>query len=429
MGSLLGASRASVQDSAPRHAGPWSVAVSALVLLMACAGPSGDALPAPTPALPVAPSAPQELSTAVAEPPASGLPAADAPLPTLRLVEVARLDAPTDTTVLPDGSVLVAERAGLVRVLIAADGSSDTGAPGRILLDVSDRTTTDGERGLLAIAVHPDGSELFLSLTDRRGDTLIEAHALADGVITGPPRSVYALPQPRANHNGGAIVFAPDGMLLVGLGDGGGSGDPDGAGQDLATPLGSVLRLDVSDTITAVPRDNPFVGREDAAAEIAAYGLRNPWRISLDAARGEVWIADVGQSTREEINRVTYDELLGANFGWALREGSIAFLGDEPADHVAPLHDYEHGPGCSVTGGHVYRGRALPELVGAYLFSDFCDGEVRALLDGGLVDGRPSAVARPLGVTGERVIGFGVDAQGELLVLELSGRVLRLVRD
>ena len=341
------------------------------------------------------------------------------------LTELALLDAPIDTTVLADGTVLVAERAGIVRVLLAADGAPPaTGTPGRVLIDVTQRTTTDGERGLLAITVAPGDRELFVSMTDRDGDTLIEAHPLEGSRVAGEPRTIYTLPQPRPNHNGGAIVFAPDGMLLVGLGDGGGAGDPEGAGQDLSTPLGAVLRLDVSGATTVAPSDNPFVGSADAAPEIAAYGLRNPWRMTVDAPRGELWIADVGQSSREEINRVALDAFLGANFGWALREGSVRFLGDEPPDHVAPLHDYEHGPGCSVSGGHVYRGSALPELVGAYVFSDYCDGEMRALFDGG----EGTVVSRPLGVAGDRVVGFGVDADGELLVLELSGRVLRLTR-
>jgi len=341
------------------------------------------------------------------------------------LNELARLDAPIDTTVLADGTVLVAERAGIVRVLLAADGATPpAGTPGQVLIDVTQRTTTDGERGLLAIAVAPGGRELFVSMTDRDGDTLIEAYPLEGSRIADGPRTIYTLPQPRPNHNGGAIVFAPDGMLLVGLGDGGGAGDPEGAGQDLSTPLGAVLRLDVSGATTVAPSDNPFVGRDDAAPEIAAYGLRNPWRMSIDAPRSELWIADAGQSSREEINRVALDSFLGANFGWALREGNVRFLGDEPPDHVAPLHDYEHGPGCAVSGGHVYRGSALPELVGAYVFSDYCDGEMRALFDGGA----GTVVSRPLGVAGDRVVGFGVDADGELLVLELSGRVLRLAR-
>jgi glucose/arabinose dehydrogenase len=401
------------------------------VVAAACTGPVTDTASSPGSQVPTAPPAdtrPEDAPIGEADtaPPtgsAPGLPPADTALPPLALTELARLDSPIDTTVLADGTVLVAERDGVVRVLLEANGARPpAGTAGRILVDVTGRTTTDGERGVLAIAVEPDGRELFVSMTDRDGDTLVEAYPLSGGRITGAPRAIYALPQPRANHNGGAILFAPDGMLLVGLGDGGGAGDPEGAGQDLSTPLGSLLRLDVSGTTTVAPADNPFLGRTDAAPEIAAYGLRNPWRMSIDAPRSELWIADVGQSSREEINRVALDEFLGANFGWALREGSVRFLGDEPPGHVAPVHDYEHGPGCSVSGGHVYRGSALPGLIGAYVFSDYCDGEIRALFDGG--DG--TVVSRGLGVTGDRVVGFGVDADGELLVLELGGRVLRL---
>jgi glucose/arabinose dehydrogenase len=419
-------------------------ATSVLVLVAACTGPAGTSGPDVAPPLPAVPADPSDPRAEAGDAPgggpggrdtsppaasAPGLPPADAPLPALRLSEVARAAAPTDTTVLADGTVLVAERAGVVRVLLEPGGTSPADGSGRVLVDVRRRTTTDGERGLLAMTVSPDGAALFLSLTDRDGDTLIEAHPLRGARITGPPRTVFAVRQPRANHNGGALVFAPDGMLLVGLGDGGGSGDPEGAGQDLSTPLGAVLRLDVRSTVTVVPPDNPFVGRRDAAGEVAAYGLRNPWRMSLDAPRGELWIADVGQAAREEINRVHLDDLLGANFGWALREGNLPFRGDEPPDHLPPLYDYAHGPGCAVTGGHVYRGAALPELVGAYVFSDFCDGELRALFRGeDERSGTGAVVARALGVAGEDIVGFGVDARGEMLVLELTGRILRLVR-
>ncbi len=367
---------------------------------------------------PVAP--PTDRDGEAARPPtepedAQGLPALDVTLPTLALEEVAVVDAPIDTTILADGTVLIAERGGIVRVLIGE-------RPGEIVVDVSDRTTTDGERGLLSVAVAPWGDELVLSLTDPSGDTLVEAHPLAGTVVTGPPRTLYRLAQPFANHNGGPLLFLPDGTLLLALGDGGGGGDPLGAGQDLSTPLGSIIRLDVRHDRATAPDDNPFVTRAGAAPEILAYGLRNPWRVTLDAARGELWIADVGQSAREEINRVAIDELAGANFGWALREGSLPYLGDEPDDHVAPLYDYAHGPGCSVTGGLVYRGSAIAALVGAFVFTDLCDGELRVLLQDG-----PSVGSRALGVAGTRIVGFGIDGAGELLVLELGGRVLRLV--
>jgi glucose/arabinose dehydrogenase len=410
-----------------------TVAIALALALAACsAGGTEQGATSPGSSLPVPDAGPPDEDRApslqtpgpASDAPAVGLPASDLDLPALALTVIAQLEAPIDTTVLADGTVLVAQRHGVVRVLIGPDGAaSGADGAGRVVVDVSDRTTTDSERGLLSIVVSPDGDELLLSLTDADGDTLIEAHPLVDGEVVGPPRSLYTLPQPFANHNGAPILFTPDGLLLVGLGDGGGGGDPLGAGQDPATPLGSVLRLDVQGPTTRAARDNPFVGVAGAAAEIVATGLRNPWRMSLDAPRGELWIADVGQSEREEINRIHLDDLPGANFGWALREGSIAFLGEEPENHMPPVHDYPHGPGCSVSGGHVYRGEVLAELVGAYVFSDWCDGELRVLLD---EDG--TIVSRPLGVAGERVVGFGRDAAGELLVLELSGRVLRLGR-
>jgi glucose/arabinose dehydrogenase len=392
-----------------------AVVALTLSLTTACAGTGDDggverpAGPATVPAPPPAPSPGPTTDLA------PGLPASDVPIPLLELVEVAVLEAPVDTAVLADGTVLVAERRGIVRVLLGADA-------GRVLLDVSDRTTTQGERGLLSIAIGPAGDELFLSMTDADGDTAVEAHPLAGPQVTGPPRAIYALEQPFANHNGGQILFLPDGTLLLGLGDGGGAGDPLGAGQDLATPLGAIVRLDVSDGRTRIPDDNPFLGVEGAAPEIVAIGLRNPWRMHLDEARGELWIADVGQSVREEINRVTLDALPRANFGWALREGDLPFRGGpEPEDHVRPVHTYGHGPGCSVTGGVVYRGSALPALVGGYVFTDLCDGELRVL-----VQQRDGIGALGLGVSGERIVALGTDADGELLVLELGGRVLRL---
>jgi len=410
-------------------------ALVALLLIGAAACSTAEAPPdaaapdAPPPATPptTPPGTPSEAPPGTPLEPgtAPGLPPSDRVLPRVRLEQVASLEAPIDTTVLPDGTVLVAERAGRVRVLLPSPttGGSTSPAAGELLLDVSDRTTTDGERGLLSIAVRPDGSELFLSLTDRDGHTLVEAHPLDGTRITGPPRTIYTLAQPRANHNGGPLVFTSDGLLLLGLGDGGGAGDPLGAGQDLSSPLGAIVRLDVSgDGLGRPASDNPFLGRAGAAPEIVAYGLRNPWRMSLDAARDELWIADVGQSAREEIDRVTLAELHGANFGWALREGDVSFLGDEPQDHVPPVHTYGHGPGCSITGGLVYRGQALPGLVGAYVFTDLCDGELRVLVDDG-----GQAVSRALGVSGQRIIGFGEDAEGELLILEIGGRVLRLV--
>jgi glucose/arabinose dehydrogenase len=354
-----------------------------------------------------------------------------APLPAVGLVELVRLPAPIDAVALPDGALLVALRAGEVRLLPAEALRSRrnlTSDDAPRLLDLRARTTTDGERGLLSIALHPNGRQLLVSSTDLAGDTLVEAYPLTRPggawTIADEPRVIYRVAQPARDHNGGHLLFAPDGTLLLALGDGGGSRDRDGTGQSLASPLGALLRLSVTGDRVRVPADNPFVGRTDAAAEILAYGLRNPWRMTLDAHTGEIWIADVGQNEVEEINRVPYADLAGANFGWPLREGDRRFAGDEPADHVPPVHVYTHGPGCSVTGGVVYRGRELPEITGAYLFSDLCDGTLRLLRAG--PDGLLQADA--LEVSGTQVVGFAADLDGEIVVLDLSGVVLRLVR-
>ena len=415
----------------PAAAAPLLVAALATVLAACASGPAppGADLPvAPAVAAdddadrPDGPTVTPDDGDGTASTPADGrAPApADGPVPTVRLEEVLRLDAPIDAVAAPDGTLLVATRAG--RVVVAEPGPDGPPA-GTVVVDVSERTTTDGERGLLALAVAPDGTELVLSLTDPDGATLVEAHPLAGAVVTGPPRTLYALPQPYANHNGGDVAFAPDGTLLVALGDGGGGGDPLAAGQDPATPLGAVLRLDVTAGTVRVPADNPYVGVAGAAPEILAIGLRNPWRIDVDATTGAVWIADVGQGEVEEVNRVTWERLSGANLGWPLREGDAAYDGAPPPGHVAPVHTYRHGPGCSVTGGVVLRDPALPDLHGAYLFADFCDGSVRALRPA--TDGSWQAV--DLGVRGERAVGFGTDATGRAVVLDLAGRVLRLV--
>ena len=342
------------------------------------------------------------------------------PLGELALVTVSEHDAPIDAVALDDGTLLVAERAGRV---VPVGPAGDVGAA---IVDLTARTTTDGERGLLSLAVDAAEEHLVLSFTDLDGATTLESYRLLPGpsVAPGPPRALWRLDQPYANHNGGAIRFGPDGMLHLALGDGGGRDDPLDAGQDLSTPLGALVRLDVSGTGPArIPPDNPFVSTDGADPAILAIGLRNPWRFDLDAEGGDVWIADVGQGRREEITRLAIDDLAGANLGWARLEGSLPLRGEAPPDHVLPVHEYEHGPGCSVTGGVVYRGRRLPALEGAYLFSDLCDGTIRALID----DGTGGRSAIDLGVGGRQVVGFARDAEGEVLVIDLAGTVSRLV--
>jgi glucose/arabinose dehydrogenase len=232
------------------------------------------------------------------------------------LTRVAELRTPIAAAVGPDGTFYVAEREGTVRPLTAAE-------PGSPVLDISAETTTDGERGLLGLAFAADGSELYISFTDTDGDTVIDSVAVEDGVVVADSRrTVFAYPQPFQNHNGGDLQIGPDGLLYIGLGDGGGGGDPVGAGQDPSIPLGALLRIDpVAAEPYGVPEDNPFVGDPEAAAEIWAYGLRNPWRFSFDRLTGDLWIADVGQDSREEINWMPAGEGAGANYGWNLMEG------------------------------------------------------------------------------------------------------------
>jgi glucose/arabinose dehydrogenase len=334
------------------------------------------------------------------------------------LTPVLELDAPTAGAAGPDGALYLAARGGTVHRL---DDDADTE-----VLDLGDETTTDGERGLLGLAFAADGSELYVSFTDLEGDTVVDAVAVEDGeLVPDERRTVFTLPQPYRNHNGGDVRVGPEGLLYLGLGDGGGAGDPVGAGQDLSTPLGALLRIDPQAAEPyGIPDDNPFVDDEEAAGEIFAYGLRNPWRFSFDRRTGDLWIADVGQDEREEVNVVGLDEAAGANFGWNLMEGTLEYDGEEPDDHVPPVYEYEtRGPeGCAITGGHVYRGEAIPELVGAYLYSDYCEGSIRALVveDGEVVE------QGDLGVATDATVAFVEDADGETYVLDLEGTVFRL---
>ncbi len=338
----------------------------------------------------------------------------------LTLTEVATLGGPVAGAVGPDGVLHLADRAGTVHPL-TADGV------GEAVVDISEETTTESERGLLGIAFAADGTELYLSSTDRDGASTLTAVPVVDGEVRPDERrTVFRVAQPYANHNGGDVHIGPDGLLYLGLGDGGSAGDPLGAGQDLTTPLGALLRIDPRrGDPYAVPSSNPFVDVEGAAPEIFAYGLRNPWRFSFDPVTDQLWIGDVGQDSREEINRVAFDEAAGANFGWNRMEGTTSFAGDPPEGHVPPVYEYETGgpQGCAVTGGVVYRGTAIPELAGVYLYADACNGSVRGLL----VDAQGQVSEQAdLGVDGGQVVAFVVDADGEVYVLDLGGGVRRL---
>ena len=223
------------------------------------------------------------------------------------------------------------------------------------------------------------------------------------------------------------MQFGLDGMLYVGTGDGGGGGDTLGSGQNLDTLLGKILRIDVSSLPYTVPPDNPFVGQPGKRPEIWAFGVRNPWRFSFDATTRRLYIADVGQGNREEVD-VVAASAAGLNYGWNLWEGASCYPSGtscNPAGITMPLIDYGHGDGCSITGGYVYRGSALPEIAGRYFYSDFCSGWLRSFLvtDAGATERTDWGVA-PVG----NIQSFGVDSRKELYVLTSAGGVYRLAR-
>ncbi|WP_329565100.1 PQQ-dependent sugar dehydrogenase [Streptomyces sp. NBC_01361] len=335
------------------------------------------------------------------------------------LTEVATAQNPTAGAAGPDGTVWIAERAGTVRVL-------DDRGLGEPVLDISSETTTDGERGLLGVAFDNEFEHFYISYTNLEGTSTIDEFAVQYGAIQADSRrTVLTQTQPYENHNGGDIKFGPDGYLYIAFGDGGSGGDPQGNGQRLDTLLGKILRIYPSGGEPyTIPADNPFVDDPDAKDEIWSYGLRNPWRFSFDSGTGDLLIGDVGQSDWEEIDWASADSEGGENYGWASMEGTHPFRGGtEPANHVPPVHEYDrNGLGCSVTGGYVYRGDAIPDLQGQYLYSDYCDGTVRGLtIENGEVTGQSD-----LGVNGGEVVSFVEDGDGELYVLALGGSISRI---
>ncbi|MGD9798365.1 MAG: sorbosone dehydrogenase family protein, partial [Acidimicrobiia bacterium] len=282
---------------------------------------------------------------------------------------------------------------------------------------------------LLGIAFSPDGRFLYTSYTNRAGDSRLDEWAMGDGprsVDVSSRRQVLAIDQPAANHNGGTVVFGPDGLLWYGLGDGGGAGDRFGNAQDPGTLLGSVLRIDPRPSGSSPyssPAGNPHLAG-GGRPEIALIGVRNPWKFSFDRATGDLWIGDVGQNAREEIDRLPAGSILGTNLGWPFLEGTRPYSGRPPPDGLTgPVHEYGRDAGRSVVGGFVYRGAAIPSMAGAYLYADTYDPTIRLLaVRSGGVDGRDSGIDVP----GGSVVGFGEDAAGELYVLSLSGGVFRL---
>jgi len=341
-----------------------------------------------------------------------------------------RLQAPVALTHGGDGSgrLFVVEQAGIVRVI----------QQGRVrdapFLDIRDRVVSGGETGLLGLAFHPKFAEnrrLYLNYTDKSGGlrTVVsawQADATASRVVPKNERVLLTIRQPYANHNGGQIAFGPDGHLYIGMGDGGAGNDPHDNAQNLASLLGKMLRIDVDAVSGApygIPPDNPFINTPGAAPEIWAYGLRNPWRFSFDRASGLLYAGDVGQGAREEIDVIRR----GENHGWRRMEGTICTPGvRKDCDRrgtTPPILDYPRSEGSVVIGGYVYRGLAIPALVGRYVYGDFGNGKIWTLR----YDGTAVREQHLLLATGRNISAFGEDEAGELYVVDYGGEVLKIV--
>ena len=426
---------------------PLALAVSIVALLLSACTNGDDSTPIPTASVPPAGSETIETPEPTAEPTAEATaasagtaaptaaptdaptaapvtPSNPQPVAVLPALGGRGFDQPIEIGAYPGGRFFVAEQDGAV-FLFDADGSNE-----RTLLDIRDRVSRGGgEEGLLSVALDPAFSAtgqlwVYYSAANPRRSELSRFTIGGDVADPGSELVVLKLEQPFSNHNGGAIRFGPDGMLYLGLGDGGSGDDPLGSGQDRSTLLGSIIRIDVRDASVAqpyaIPEDNPFVDEAGARPEIWAYGLRNPWRMAFDPSTGALWVGDVGQDQVEEITIVGR----GENHGWDIVEGDICHepsSGCPTAGLTPPVATYGHGGGrCSVTGGVVYRGNTVPEISGSYLYADFCSGEIWALpLDG---SSPPVIVVDGLGF----VSSFGTDVDGEVYVLRFGDSILRL---
>ena len=403
--------------------------VVALAIVGGCAGPvrpSATASEGPTgsPSAPSGPtpSAPVETPTTTA--PGSGVGEA----PRLALEPAATgLESPVDIAWRPDdpGSMFIVEQGGRIRIV---RGGAVLEPP---FLDIRGLVTAGGEQGLLGLAFHPDAADgrFFVYYTALDGQQVVASYkTLPDDLDRADPKSAVILLQMAdqyPNHNGGGLAFGPDGYLYISTGDGGGGGDPLDSGRHLDTLLAKILRIDVnvdagSDPPYAIPDDNPFVGVDGARPEIWLTGLRNPWRIRFDRATGDLWIGDVGQNEREEVD-VARAGVGGLDFGWNIMEGSSCFrdggvdcLTD---DLTLPVAEYGHDQGCSVIGGTVYRGDGQPALRGWYVLSDNCSGRVW-VLDPSRDDLRAPTFALDSHLS---VSAIAEDATGELYFTDLAG--------
>jgi len=333
--------------------------------------------------------------------------------------------------------LFVVEKGGVIKVV-----DRNTSALIGTFLDITTLVSTGGEQGLLGLAFDPHyavNGRFYVSYTDINGDSVVARYLVSSDpnmAQSAADRTILTVAQPFANHNGGMIAFGPDNFLYVGLGDGGDGGDPFNNGQNTGVLLGKLLRIDVSQATQApdpaytIPPDNPCVGQAGLAAEIWSVGLRNPWRYSFDRQSGDLYIADVGQGSREEVNVSTSVDGAGRgiNYGWDVMEGSLCFpsrAACSMAGLTLPVVEYDHPSGCSVTGGYVYRGNlpALQALRGTYFYADFCAGFVRSFR---LVNGVVEEHADWPALAGGNISSFGEDAAGELYIMTSGGGQFRI---
>jgi glucose/arabinose dehydrogenase len=338
----------------------------------------------------------------------------------------AGLQSPIDIQTAGDDRLFIVEQRGVVRIV------DEDGLRQEPFLDIRDRVFDAGnEQGLLGLAFHPDfaaNGAFYVNYTRGTGDTVIARfHAGADPNPTDPESEfvLLAIDQPFPNHNGGRVVFGPDGYLYIGTGDGGSQGDPQGRAQNPDSLLGKILRLDVDGGEPyANPPDNPFAAG-GGRPEIWALGLRNPWRFDFDPATGDLFIGDVGQNQWEEIDFLPSGTAVGINFGWDRREGLASYEGDSSPEFADPVAVYSHAEGgCSVTGGEVIRDPSLPEWQGIYLYGDFCSGLIWGLFR----DGSGAWQNRLLFDSGFQITSFGSGDDGAVYILDRSGEVYRLTR-
>ena len=321
------------------------------------------------------------------------------------------------------GRLFIVEQPGTIRIL---DRGRLVEVP---FFDITERVRFGGEQGLLGLAFHPEyrrNGRFFVNYTRKvDGATVIAEYRRSDleSRAGREERVLVLIPQPYPNHNGGMILFGPDGYLYIGMGDGGSQGDPQNRAQNKDELLGKLLRIDVNSRAPyGIPEDNPYV-RGEARPEIFAKGLRNPWRFSFDRETRDLWLADVGQNKWEEVNIVRK----GGNYGWRVMEGLHCFSLQEPcskATFIPPVLEYDHQGGrCSIIGGYVYRGKAIPALVGVYIYGDYCSGEMFSVRTaaGGRVVGEPWVLK-----TNVSISSFGEDDTGEIYLVDHKGAVYQL---